>query len=101
MTAFALLIWSTFMSIILEIGLHLRAPTSPQDSVFFHEWYRIGYLAQLIIWGIAVILLIRYVQKSFEEKPPPNLSPHPSAVDAPNSATRPTPAVGGGSSPGR
>jgi hypothetical protein len=72
LSAFAFLIWNSLICIILETGLHLRSPSSAEDAVSFREWYRVGYFAETVLWGVGVVLLIRYVRRDFERKSPPN-----------------------------
>jgi hypothetical protein len=91
MPAFAFLIWGSLLGIILEMGIHLRTPTSPDDAVSFHEWYRVGFFASSILWGIGIFQLVRYVQREFERQPPPNKSPEPTAVTPSVPHSRSTP----------
>ena len=80
MPAFAFLIWASLLSVILEMGLHLRTPTSSEDALSFHEWYKAGFLASCILWGIGVFQLIQYVRREFEQKSPPNTALEPTAA---------------------
>jgi hypothetical protein len=68
MPAFAFLIWGALLGIILEMGLHLRTPTSADDALSFREWYRVGFFASSILWGIGIFQLVRYVQRQFDHK---------------------------------
>ena len=70
--AFAFLIWCSLLGIVLEMGLHLHTPTSAEDTLSFHEWYKVGFFASTILYGIGVFQLVRYVRKEFERKSPPN-----------------------------
>jgi hypothetical protein len=70
--AFAFLIWASLLGIILEMGLHTRTPTSAEDALSFHEWYRVGYFACTVLSGIGVTLLIQHVRRDFAQKSPPN-----------------------------
>jgi hypothetical protein len=73
-SAFAFLIWASLIGVILSIGLHFRSTSSEtaQDALSFREWYRVGYFACTILWGIGIIQLIRYVRKDFDRKTPPD-----------------------------
>jgi hypothetical protein len=106
MAAFAFLLWGALISLILEIGLHLRTPTSSQDYLSFREWYRVGYFTETALWGIGVVLLIRYVLRDFGRKSSPNTALEPTAaapsvLDAPSNpkaGSDSTSASGGGGS---
>jgi hypothetical protein len=70
--AFAFLIWASLIGVILAVGLHVRTPSSTEDALSFREWYRVGYFACTVLWGIGIIQLIQYVRRDFERKSPPN-----------------------------
>jgi hypothetical protein len=78
--AFAFLIWGSLIGVILAVGLHIRTPTSAEDALSFHKWYRVGYFACTVLWGIGIILLIQHVRRDFAQKSPPNKSLQPTAA---------------------
>lgn len=63
MRAFALLLWGSFIGIILSAGLEMQHRTShtSSDALTFTQLYRIGYMLATILWGTGIILLIRHV----------------------------------------
>ena len=87
-SAFAFLIWASLIGVILAVGLHVRTPTSSEDALSFRQWYRVGYFAATVLWGIGLIQLIQYVRRDFERKSPPNKSLQPTAA-APTASDEP------------
>jgi hypothetical protein len=93
-SAFAFLIWASLIGVILEVGLHLRTPSSAEDALSFRQWYRVGYFAATVLWGIGLIQLIQYVRRDFERKSP-NTTLEPTAA-APSVSNAPSnPKIGG------
>jgi hypothetical protein len=96
MPAFAFLVWGSVIGIILEVGLqfHRASTGTAQDAVAFSEWYRVGYFAAIVLWGIGIVQLIQYVRRDFERKTPPHATPKRTTTVAPVSGESANPNAG-------